>query len=210
MKKNTSFKILIIALTITTGIYALAFFYGNSYITKIIKNKQSKILDPQSIAQTCFFTSSQGIPCFKVQIADTDKKREKGLMFVKELPENEGMLFVYDQEWIYSFWMKNTLIPLDMIWIDKDKKIVDIQTAQPCTSAPCPSYIPAWKAKYILEINAWLSEKYGLKYKDIFLTANFSDIYCPEKEKNCKIEKYSKQSDDINKNSEIIRSYYTN
>jgi uncharacterized membrane protein (UPF0127 family) len=53
--------------------------------------------------------------------------------------------------------MKNTLIPLDMIWIDKNWKIVDIKTAQPCSKDPCPSYTPSWSGLYVLELNAWLA-----------------------------------------------------
>lgn len=84
-------------------------------------------------------------------------------MFVEKLPEDEGMLFTYNQEWIYSFWMKNTLIPLDIIWFNKDKKIVDIQTMQPCETDECPSYTPKWKAQYVLEVNAGLMQKYRIQ-----------------------------------------------
>lgn len=59
------------------------------------------------------------------------------------LPEKSGMLFVFQQIGQYNFWMKNTLIPLDMIRINQDQKIIDIQQAVPCTADPCPSYIPS-------------------------------------------------------------------
>lgn len=102
--------------------------------------------------KVCFESS-----CFDLEIVDTDQTRKYGLMNRTHLDKNKWMLFVFEEEKIYPFWMKNTLIPLDMIWIDKSWKIVDIQTAQPCKRDPCPSYIPSWSGLYVLEINAWLS-----------------------------------------------------
>ena len=88
--------------------------------------------------------------CFSVKIADTPEERATGLMFVNEMKENEGMLFIFDSEKKYSFWMKNTLIPLDIIWISKEMKIVDIQRGNPGNET---SLIPKDKALYVLEIN---------------------------------------------------------
>lgn len=63
-------------------------------------------------------------------------------MYRQELPELSGMLFVFEQAGQYNFWMKNTLIPLDMIWINDQNKIIDIKQATPCTADPCPTYNP--------------------------------------------------------------------
>ena len=97
--------------------------------------------------------------CFDITIADTPAKQEQWLMFVRKLAENSWMLFIFDKEDRYTFWMKNTRIPLDMIWINKDNKIVDIQEALPCSTDICQTY--PWKepASYVLEINKWLSKK---------------------------------------------------
>ena len=84
-------------------------------------------------------------------------------MHRESLDEKSGMLFVFPEDGRYGFWMKNTLIPLDIIWIDNDQRVVDIQTAQPCTAEPCPSYTPSGDARYVLEINANVSEQYGFK-----------------------------------------------
>jgi uncharacterized membrane protein (UPF0127 family) len=100
--------------------------------------------------------------CFGVEVVDTPATRSRGLMFRESLDQNKGMLFVYDEEGMYHFWMKNTLIPLDMIWIGQDMRIVNIaRNAQPCTADPCPTYNPGGDAMYILEINGGLSERRG-------------------------------------------------
>ena len=96
--------------------------------------------------------------CFDSEIADSEQEREQWLMNRTYLSTQSGMLFVFPQEGKYSFWMKNTLIPLDMIWIDHHGRVVDIQTAQPCDSDPCPSYIPSHSGLYVLEVNAWISK----------------------------------------------------
>ncbi len=72
-----------------------------------------------------------------VEVADTDKKREQGLMFRKELPEDRGMLFLFDEEGDHTFWMKNTLIPLDLIFVDSAGRVTGIvERARPLTLEP--------------------------------------------------------------------------
>ncbi len=88
-----------------------------------------------------------------VEIADDKQERTKGLMLRTELDENSGMLFVFDEENYQTFWMKNTLIPLDMVFIGKDMKIVGIKNAVPCKQDPCTLYKSARPAKYVLEVN---------------------------------------------------------
>ncbi len=107
--------------------------------------------------------------CFKVELAATPEERTRGLMFRNSLAADAGMLFVFEQEGIYPFWMKNTKIPLDMIWIDKDKKVVFVaKNVQPCDVDQCPNIIPDGTAMYVLEINAGLAEKIGVKQGDAF------------------------------------------
>jgi uncharacterized protein len=120
-------------------------------------------ITPQSPQnQVCF-----GLRCFAVKLAKTEAEREKGLMNRTQLDKNSGMFFIFDKEGIYSFWMKDTLIPLDIIWIDGNNKVVFIsQNAQPCKTLICPVINPSTKAKYVLEINAGLSEKLKLKIGD--------------------------------------------
>ncbi len=109
--------------------------------------------------------------CFKVEIADEYDERMRGLMFRSEMPEDKGMIFIYPGEGNYRFWMKNTLIPLDMAWISGDKKIIYIERmAAPCKTNSCPSYGPpagGGLARFVLEINGGLADKYGIAIGDI-------------------------------------------
>lgn len=100
------------------------------------------------------------------EIADDNSERAKGLMFRKKLSENEGMLFVFDEERHQAFWMKNTLIPLDIIFIDENFEIVDIKYAVPCSQDPCTIYNSAQPAKYVLEVNGNFTAKKGIRAGD--------------------------------------------
>ena len=87
------------------------------------------------------------------ELADDNQERENGLMFREHLNKNSGMLFVFENEEQQTFWMKNTLIPLDIIFIDKAFKIIDIKYAIPCDKGPCRLYESTKPAKYVLEMN---------------------------------------------------------
>ncbi|MFZ2456746.1 MAG: DUF192 domain-containing protein [Candidatus Altiarchaeia archaeon] len=101
--------------------------------------------------------------CFDVELAETDEQRQRGLMGRESLDENKGMLFVYEENGIHTFWMKDTLIPLDMIWIDGDGTVVRIiENAEPCPKEYCPSINPNRKARYVLEINGGEANRTGL------------------------------------------------
>jgi len=90
----------------------------------------------------------------KAEFADYEAKRRQGLMFRQGIAEDEGMLFAYTQEGIYSFWMKNMRFPLDIIWINREKRVVDIyKNAQPCQET-CPGMISNALAQFILEVKA--------------------------------------------------------
>ena len=91
---------------------------------------------------------------FDVEIADTPSKWMEGLMFRKTMPQNHGMLFIFQDEQPRSFWMKNTIIPMDLVFIDSNCVIVNIEmNAQPCQKEPCKNYNSP-PAKYVLEVNA--------------------------------------------------------
>lgn len=109
-----------------------------------------------------------------VEVVTTPASMARGLMFRKYLAENAGMLFIFGNSARHSFWMANTLIPLDIIWIDENKKIVDIKhNTPPCTAdvikSYCTSYLPQAKAKYVLEVNGDWCNKNSVKIGDSVL-----------------------------------------
>ena len=104
--------------------------------------------------------------CFYVELAETREERNLGLMFRENLNLDRGMLFVFEEEGEYSFWMKNTLIPLDIIWINQNKEVVSIaDDTQPCGTT-CESISPDGKARYVLEINGGIADNIGLGVGD--------------------------------------------
>ena len=99
----------------------------------------------------------------KVEIAADDSTRAQGLMFRDQVANDRGMIFLFPQSGDYPFWMKNTLIPLDMIWIDDQKKIVHIaHDVPPCKADPCPSVPAGGNAKYVLEVAAGVAARHNL------------------------------------------------
>lgn len=102
-----------------------------------------------------------------VEVADTPAARAEGLMFRPALGEDEGMWFVFETAQPYQFWMKNTLIPLDMVFVGKDMTVVDILRADPCLAEPCVHYVPAAPARYVLEINQNATDRRGIRIGDI-------------------------------------------
>lgn len=101
---------------------------------------------------------------FKVEIADTDLKRKTGLQCKTKMELNEGMLFIWKKEDFRSFWMKNTLIPLDIIFLNKMFEIVDIfYNAKPFSLKSISS---KKKAKYVLELNEGVFDSYKFYLKD--------------------------------------------
>ncbi len=106
---------------------------------------------------------------FVIELADTDNTRALGLMHREHMADDEGMLFVFPDTQRRAFWMKNTLIPLDILYFDQNQKLVSIsENTPPCknTTTRCPNYPSAKPAKYVLEINAGLSQQYGFKSGD--------------------------------------------
>ena len=105
---------------------------------------------------------------FGVEVADDAGERERGLMFRDSMAADHGMLFVHDSEEPQAYWMKNTRIPLDIMYFDRDRKLVSVAHAPPCslgdTGPPFPSEGPAL---YVLELNAGSAEALGAKPGDV-------------------------------------------
>ncbi len=110
--------------------------------------------------QTLEIASKTGVHAFTVEIADTEPEREKGLMFRKELPEGSGMLFDFHREQEVGFWMQNTYVPLDMIFIRGDGRILRIaEDTEPLSTRIIPSNGPV---RAVLEVIAGTAEKLGI------------------------------------------------
>ena len=100
----------------------------------------------------------------RAEIADSDIERMRGLMFRKAMPEKEGMLFIFDEENLTPFWMKDTYLPLDILFINSQKEIVDIaENAQPLSEELIPPHAPY---RYALELNAGFVKKYKVERGD--------------------------------------------
>ena len=102
---------------------------------------------------------------FTVEIADDDTERARGLMFRDELAAGTGMLFIHDAEEPLAYWMKNTRIPLDILYFDSARKLVSQQrNVPPCSGGDsCPTYPSAQPARYVLELNAGEAERLKLQ-----------------------------------------------
>lgn len=101
---------------------------------------------------------------FQVEVADTPAKRELGLQYRRDLPPDRGMIFLFPTESEHAFWMKNTPIPLDMIFINRDRKIVGIVEQAVPLSTDSRSVPGA--SQFVLEINGGLSKRHGIKVGD--------------------------------------------
>lgn len=103
-----------------------------------------------------------------VELAIDEATRAQGLMYRDQLRPASGMLFFFPTDGHYPFWMKNTLIPLDMIWIDANKRVAHVKFhVPPCKVDPCPSYPPEANARYVLEVAGGVAKEHGLKAGDV-------------------------------------------
>ncbi|MFZ3074429.1 MAG: DUF192 domain-containing protein [Minisyncoccales bacterium] len=108
-----------------------------------------------------------GEQCYGVELARTSQEIERGLMYRSSLDKDKGMLFDFGTAGIHKFWMKNTLISLDMVWIGADKKIIFISNnISPCIKNTCPLYGPDLPARYVLEVNGGEMKRLTAKVGD--------------------------------------------
>lgn len=125
--------------------------------------KQTKITFKKEGTLTIFKKDSTTIP-LDIEIADTEFDRETGLMYRNTMENDRGMLFIFEDEAPRYFYMKNTEIPLDIIYLDANKKIVSIQKkAKPFNEVSLPSEGPA---QYVLEVNGGLTDVWNLSIGD--------------------------------------------
>ncbi len=97
---------------------------------------------------------------FLAEIADTPPRWGRGYMFRRDIGDADAMIFVFPESDVHPFWMKNTLVALDMIWMDEAFKVLYIEpSAPPCKADPCPSYGPPRRARYVLEVRGGIAAK---------------------------------------------------
>jgi uncharacterized membrane protein (UPF0127 family) len=91
----------------------------------------------------------------QAEVMVSDEDRAMGLMFRPALPLDRGMVFVFETADFHGIWMKNCRFPIDILWLDEEKKIVHVaESVPPCKADPCPVYNPMRKASYVVELNA--------------------------------------------------------
>jgi uncharacterized membrane protein (UPF0127 family) len=101
------------------------------------------------------------------ELAVSDAERQLGLMFRPKINDDQAMLFIFEEEDTHSFWMKNMRFPIDILWLDKDRRIVHIEAqVPPCDQDPCPSYPSPQPARFVLEIRSGGASAYKLKLYD--------------------------------------------
>jgi len=107
---------------------------------------------------------------FSVEIAEDQEKQALGLMFRRHMPEDHGMLFIFPNEAPRGFWMKNTRIPLDIMYFSSELRLVSVaENAQPCRVEQCPAYPSAGPAQYVLEVNAGKASELGVEAGDLLV-----------------------------------------
>ncbi|MCD4817203.1 MAG: DUF192 domain-containing protein [Candidatus Cloacimonetes bacterium] len=161
--RNRFFRVTLI-IVILLGIYLI-----------FQKNIEEKSIDKSYNQFEAFFkkegrlvficnNSNETIQRIDIEVADNDYERAQGLMWRYSMSDSVGMLFIFDYEKPRSFWMKNTYIPLDIIFLNVDLEIVSIQKfTEPLSELSIPSYQPS---KYVIEVNAGFCDKYGISEGD--------------------------------------------
>jgi len=129
---------------------------------QVLPNNDATLAANKSFKKVCAHNK-----CYEAELAITPQEWERGLMFRESLDRNQGMLFEFGQDGIHKFWMKNTKISLDIIWVDADKKIVFISNnISPCIRDDCPSYGPDVPVRYVFEVNGGEMARLGAKIGD--------------------------------------------
>jgi len=104
---------------------------------------------------------------FAVEVADTPAKQRVGLMFRESMPADSGMLFVFPNAAPRGFWMRNCLIPLDILYFDAERRLLRAyHSLPPCEALPCETYPSGGRAQYVLELNAGVAKRLGVEPGD--------------------------------------------
>lgn len=140
-------------------------FTKNNVKNRTTKKEENNVYQFKKNGELTFSTSEKGfISEIDIEIADNDEERANGLMFRTEMKENQGMLFIFERDEPQSFWMRNTYISLDMIFVNSAFEIVTIHKNTETTTDK--NYPSTKLAKYVIEVNGGYCDKFGIKQGD--------------------------------------------
>jgi len=170
-RKTKGKPILYIAVLLIVIVIMAIVFNPNREVPRMIQNQRpsqsTAYNDPDFTKQgelTFLKADSTVITKIDIQVADDDALRERGLMYRRQMELNHGMLFIFEDEDLRSFWMKNTYLPLDIVYLSARKKIVRIhENVATLNEQPIPSDFPA---KYVVEVNAGFCALYNIQVGD--------------------------------------------
>ena len=159
---------LLLLLLMFAGFYIYSTFFRKKHIVtppEIVQtDSEPKFRHDGDLVIYRNLNKNDTLKVFEIEVVKDEYGITRGLMYRKKMEENRGMLFVFPDVSMRSFWMRNTIIPLDIIFISEQKTIVTIQkNTTPFSEKSIPS---SAAAKYVLEVNAGLSDKYGWKDGD--------------------------------------------
>jgi uncharacterized protein len=111
----------------------------------------------------------------QVEVMVKDEDRAMGLMFRPSLPKDRGMLFIFERPDFHGIWMKNCKFPIDIVWLDEERKVAHVaESVPPCKAEPCPVYTPLRRAAYVVELNAGVARR-----EKAVLGSTFSFVLTP-------------------------------
>ncbi|MER9742529.1 DUF192 domain-containing protein [Mesorhizobium sp. M0187] len=152
------------ALCVIVAVAAGAYFYSGQPTAsqQTIADGQAMILpvDPTPLV----VATKGGNKSFSIEVADTDSEREAGLMYRQDMADNHGMLFVFEMQKQVGFWMHNTPMPLDLIFVGQDGKVRAVKHGTPLSDAVISPGVPV---RFVLELKAGTAAKNGIDYGDL-------------------------------------------
>ena len=163
-------KHILISITIVCAFFIAWYVVDRADIADVFfgPDKYSKVLDSTYSSEQISFTNTVGQShVFDVLIADTDELKKRGLGDRNSLGEKEAMLFVFNEDEKHYFWMKDMNFPIDIVWLNADKKVIYIERNVATSTYP-EVFGPKEKSRYVIELNAGISDKVKLQAGDVF------------------------------------------
>lgn len=144
---------------------------GLMFVKCVLSPVFFRVLIIFTLLQAGACSANQGFPVieltlkgklYQLEVADTSERKSQGLMFRRSLGRNAGMLFPYDAPVNLKIWMKNTLIPLAVIWLDEQARVIHKKILHPCRIPSCPSFGPQRYSSYVLELHPQELERFKI------------------------------------------------